>query len=175
MYKCAFLGCGPRAKRHAVAYNDVKRGTIAAICDLDEERLNAFGEQFGGTRYTDAHEMLEKEKPDLLHAVSIPALRHDFMAIAVEHEVPIVIVEKPIALWGEDWQQIKKLGESSKTKFVVNTQLHFHARNLDLKRDVAAGRIGDVRHIDVSAGSTPLDQGVHVLELAIATMASEIS
>ncbi|MEW6356196.1 MAG: Gfo/Idh/MocA family oxidoreductase [Planctomycetota bacterium] len=166
MYKCAFLGCGPRARRHAQAYKEVKRGQIAAICDLDEKRLNEFGEQFGGVRYKDAHEMLEKEKPDLLHAVCIPGLRFDFMKIAADHKIPIAIVEKPIALWGEDWRKIKELGETCGTKFAVNTQLHFHARNLELKRDVADGRIGEIRCIDVSARSTPLDQGVHVLELA---------
>ncbi len=167
MYKCAFLGCGPRARRHAQAYRYVKGGQIAAICDMNEERLNAFGEEFGvSARYTDAHAMLEREKPDLLHAVMLPALRVEPMAIATDHQVPIVILEKPIALWGEDWRQIKALGERSKTKFVVNTQLHFHARNLELKADVAEGRIGEVRFVDVSARSTPLDQGVHVLELA---------
>ena len=115
MYKCAFLGCGPRARRHAQAYQDVKRGKIVAICDLDEERLNEFGEQFGGARYTDVHEMLEKEKPDLLHAVSIPGLRFEFMKIAADHKVPVASVEKPIALWGEDWRQIKQLGETCGT------------------------------------------------------------
>ncbi len=49
---------------------------------------------------------------------------------------------------------------------MVNTQLHFHPRNLELKRYVAEGHIGEVRFIDVSARSTMLDQGVHVLELA---------
>jgi predicted dehydrogenase len=144
----------------------VKRGTIAAICDLDEERLNAFGDEFGGTRYTDVHEMLEKEQPDLLHIVTVPSLRVPLMTLAAEHEVPIAIVEKPIALQGEDWHEIRELNSRCRTKFVVNTQLHFHARNLELKRDVEEGRIGEVRCIDVSAGSTPLDQGVHVLELA---------
>jgi predicted dehydrogenase len=145
----------------------VKRGKIVAICDLDEKRLNDFGNEFGvATRYKDVHEMLDKEKPDLLHAVAVPTIRIPFMDIAIQHKVPIVIFEKPIALWGEDWRKIKEIGEKSATKFVVNTQLHFHARNLELKRDVAEGRIGEVRFIDVSARSTPLDQGVHVLELA---------
>jgi len=167
MFKCAFLGCGPRARGHAKAYKDVKRGKIAAICDLDEERLNEFGNEFGvAVRYTDIHEMLEKEKPDLLHIVTIPGLRVALMTIAAEHRVPIALVEKPIALQGEDWRALKELGAKSKTRFAVNTQLHFHAANLELKRDVAEGRIGEVRFIDVSARSTPLDQGVHVLELA---------
>ena len=167
MYKCAFLGCGGRARGHARAYKDVTRGTLAAICDLDEERLNHFGDEFGiATRYTDIHEMLDTEQPDVLHIVTIPGLRVPLMTLAAEHKVPVAIVEKPIALQGEDWRQLKALGESSATRFAVNTQLHFHARSLDLKRTVAEGRIGDIRHIDVSARSTPLDQGVHVLELA---------
>jgi predicted dehydrogenase len=167
MFKCAFLGCGPRARRHAVAYETVERGEIVAICDLDEERLNAFGDEFGVTsRYTDVHEMLDKERPDLLHIVTLPSLRVELMSIAADHQVPAAIVEKPIALQGEDWRHLRDLDASSKTRFCVNTQLHFHARNLELKRDVAEGRIGEIRFIDASARSTPLDQGVHVLELA---------
>jgi len=167
MHKCAFLGCGPRARRHAAAYGDVKRGQIAAVCDLDEKRLNDFGDEFGvSARYTDIHAMLDKEQPDLLHIVTIPGLRVDLMTLAAGHNVPAAIVEKPIALWGEDWRQLKELEERSTNKFAVNTQLHFHARNLELKRDVAEGKIGEVRCLDASARSTPLDQGVHVLELA---------
>ncbi len=166
MYKSAFLGCGGRARGHAHAYQYVKNGELVALCDMDEERLKSFGDDFGiEKRYTDIHEMLDKERPDLLHIVTPPTLRVGLMTIAAEHEVPIVIVEKPIALQGEDWRQIRELNEKCKTNFVVNTQLHFHASNLELKRDVAEGRIGEIRFIDVSARSTILDQGVHVLEL----------
>jgi len=166
MYKSAFLGCGGRSRGHANAYKHVKNGKLVAICDMNEERLNTAGEAYGiEKRYTDVHEMLDKEKPDVLHIVTAPTLRVQLMTIAAEHEVPVAIVEKPIALEGEDWKKIKELGETSKTRFAINTQLHFHPRNLELKRDVAEGRIGEVRFIDVSARSTILDQGVHVLEL----------
>ncbi|MBI2300290.1 MAG: Gfo/Idh/MocA family oxidoreductase [Armatimonadetes bacterium] len=167
MFKCAFLGCGPRAKGHARAYAHVERGRIVAISDLNEERLNAFGDEFGvATRYRDVHEMLEREQPDLLHVVSLPGLRVELLGIAVEHRVPAVIVEKPIALFGEDWRKIRDLGEAGPTRICVNTQLHFHGPNLELKKLVAGGGIGEIRFIDASARSTPLDQGVHVLELA---------
>jgi predicted dehydrogenase len=165
--KSAFLGCGPRARQHALAYELVTKGQLAAICDLDEERLQAFGQEFGiDRRYTDLQRMLEAERPDLLHIVTLPTLRVDLMTTAAQHGVPAVIVEKPIAIQGEDYRQIKALGEHSATRFVVNTQLHFHPHNLELKRYVAEGHIGEVRFIDVSARSTMLDQGVHVLELA---------
>ena len=76
MYKTAFLGCGGRARAHASAYRFVKRGKIGAICDMNEELLNKFGDDFDvSSRYTDLDEMLEKEKPDVLHIVTAPVLR----------------------------------------------------------------------------------------------------
>jgi len=71
--KCAILGCRGRARAHANAYQDIERGYLAAICDMNVERLNEFGQMFNvDQRYTDIHQMLEKEKPDLLHIVTAP-------------------------------------------------------------------------------------------------------
>jgi len=76
MYKCAFLGCGGRARGHAHAYQHINRGEIVALCDMNEELLNSFGDEFGvEKRYTDIHEMLDRERPDLLHIVTAPVLR----------------------------------------------------------------------------------------------------
>ncbi len=173
MYKTAMLGCGGRARAHADAYRFVKNGKLTAICDMNTELLNKFGDDFGiSSRYTDLDEMLEKEEPDVLHIVTAPVLRgsnerirYPLMKQASDHGVPAAIVEKPIAVESEDWKQIAGLAEETQTKFVVNTQLNFHPQNLELKRDVAAGRIGDIKFIDASARSTPVDQGPHVLQL----------
>ncbi len=173
MYKSAMLGCGGRARGHASAYRFVKGGKLAAVCDMNEERLNDFGDQFDiSLRYTDLDKMLEKEKPDLLHIVTAPVLRgsnerirYSLMKQASDHGVPAAIVEKPIAVESEDWKQIAGLAEETKTKFIVNTQLNFHPKNLELKRDVAEGKIGEIKFIDASARSTPVDQAPHVLQL----------
>ena len=173
MYKTAMLGCGGRARGHADAYRFVKRGKLAAICDMDAERLNTFGDDFGiPSRYTDLDEMLQKEKPDVLHIVTSPVvpnsnerIRYPLMKQVSDHGVPAAIVEKPIAVEGRDWNQISQLAEETKTKFVVNTQLDFHPKNLELKRDVAEGRIGEIRFIDASARSRSAEQGGHVLQL----------
>ena len=173
MYKSAFLGCGGRARAHASAYRFVKSGKIAAICDMNEDQLNRFGDDFDvSSRYTDLDEMLEKEKPDLLHIVTAPVLRgtnqrirYPLMKQASDHGVPAAIIEKPIAVESEDWKQIAGLAEETKTKFIVNTQLNFHPKNLELKQDVADGKIGEIKFIDASARSTPVDQAPHVLQL----------
>ena len=173
MYKTAMLGCGGRARGHADAYRFVKRGKLTAICDMNEERLHNFGDEFGiSSRYTDLDEMLEKEKPDVLHIVTTPVvpsseerLRYPLMKQASDAGVPAAIIEKPVAIEGEDWKQIAGLAEETQTKFVVNTQLNFHPKNLELKKDVAEGRIGEIRFIDASARSRPSEQGGHVLQL----------
>ena len=173
MYKTAMLGCGGRARGHADAYRFVKRGKLAAICDMNEERLNTFGDDFGiASRYTDLDEMLEKEKPDVLHIVTSPVvpnsnerIRYPLMKQASDHGVPAAIIEKPVAIEGEDWKQIAGLAEETQTKFVINTQLNFHPKNLELKKDVVEGRIGEIKFIDASARSRPSEQGGHVLQL----------
>lgn len=167
MLKSVFLGCGPRARAHARAYRHVRNGAPIAACDIDSDRRQSFGAEFGIENcYHDAHEMLEKERPDLVHIVTAPGLRVELMTLVSDHNVPVALVEKPIALQGEDWAQLRQLNQKSGTRFLVNTQLHFHPRNVALRRDVLDGKIGDVRFIDISARSTILDQGVHVLELA---------
>ena len=173
MLKCAILGCRGRARAHAVAYEHITRGSLAAICDMNEELLNEFGDRFSvDQRYTDLDEMLEKENPDLLHIVTAPLLRgaqqfirFPLLNTASEHRVPGVIIEKPIAVMGEDYRQIRDLSERTETKICVNTQLHFHPRNLELKRDVAEGKIGEIKLIDASCRNPPVDQAPHTLQL----------
>jgi len=64
MYKSAFLGCGGRARAHAQAYAKITRGKIVAICDLDEERLNAFGNEYGVEHcYTNIHQYFRHGNP----------------------------------------------------------------------------------------------------------------
>ncbi len=168
MHRSAFLGCGGRARGHARAYANITRGQMVAICDLNEERLESFGSEFGvERRYTDIHEMLDKERPDVLHIVTQPDLRVPLMTIAAEHEVPAAIVEKPIALDSGDYKAIMKLG-SKKTRFVVNHQLRFHPKLLELRSDVLEGRIGDVRFIEASARLNMAGQGTHVTDLVFA-------
>jgi predicted dehydrogenase len=169
MFKSAFLGCGGRAMGHAQAYSKITRGQMVAICDLSEERLKNFGNTFGiENRYTDIHEMLDKEKPDVLHIVTQPDLRLQLMTIADEHKVPAAIVEKPIAIDGSDFKAISKLGQKSSTKFVVNHQLRFHPKLLELLSDVKEGKIGEYKYIEVSARLNLSGQGTHVTDLMFA-------
>ncbi len=168
-YRCAFLGCGPRAQGHADAYDLITRGVMAACCDLDTDRLDAFAEKYQiPHRYTDLDEMLAKETPDVVHMVTRPNLRVDLMTRLSEAGVAGVIVEKPICVGADDYKALRQLDQQSSTKFVVNHQLRHHPMILDFIRCIQEGEIGEVRFLDASAVLPLSGQGVHVLDLLFA-------
>lgn len=168
-FRCAMLGCGPRANGHAEAYSLIDRGEIVALCDMNTERLNQFGDTHGvATRYTDLDEMLKREKPDVVHCVTDPTLRVPLMTRLSEAGVPGVIVEKPVCIGAPDYKALRRLEAESSTRFAVNHQLRHHPRILEFLGDIASGAIGEVRCIDASAVLPMSGQGVHVLDLLFA-------
>ncbi|MEA3399942.1 MAG: Gfo/Idh/MocA family oxidoreductase, partial [Armatimonadota bacterium] len=151
------------------AYDLIDRGEMVACCDLIEERATAFAEEFGiPSWYTDLDEMLAAEEPDVVHAVTTPTIRYSLMKPLADAGVPGVIVEKPICIGADDYKQIRELEAASDTKFVVNHQLRYHPRILDLLDHVSSGAIGEVRCLDASAMLPMNGQGVHVLDLMFA-------
>ena len=169
MYKSAILGCRGRGRRHAQAYQFVKNTKLVAACDMDESLLDPFAADLElPGKYTDIHEMLDKEKPDLLHVVTKPHFRVPLLTIAHEHNVPGVIVEKPLALDNEDFKAISDLSKVTSTKIAVNHQLRYHPNLLELLDDVLGGKIGDVQFIDASSKLNLAGQGTHVLNMVLA-------
>ncbi len=168
MHRSAIVGCGPRARDHAAAYAHIERGELVALCDVDDTRLNAFGDEFDvPARYTSLDELLTQEAPDVLHIGTPPAHRLDLLAAAAAHGVGGVIVEKPIALQAEDYDAISRL-QLGGTKVCLNHQLHFHAKVAEMRAAVRGGVIGDARLVEVSATLGLSGQGTHILQLASA-------
>jgi len=166
MYKCAIVAVsGGRARGHAQAYQHIKRGTLAAISTRNRENLDAFGQEFGiATRYTDYREMFAREKPDVVHVNTPPHVRLEVFQTAEEEGVPAIIVEKPLAIQGEDYLKMCDFARNSKVKIAINHQLHFHPRRMALQQIVQEGKIGEVRMIDASARMNLAYQGTHSLQ-----------
>jgi predicted dehydrogenase len=166
MYKCAIIGVGGgRAKGHAEAYRHIQRGQLAAISTRRADKLEEFGAAFGvAVHYTDYREMLHKERPDLVHVNTPPDVRLEVFQAAEAAGVPALIVEKPLAIQGEDYREIVQFARSAKIKIAVNHQLHFHPRRLLLQQAVRQGKIGEIRFIDATCGMNLACQGTHILQ-----------
>ena len=166
MYKCAIIGVsGGRARGLAEAYRHVKRGKLVAVSTRQADKLQQFGDKFQvAARYTDYRDMLEKEKPDLVHVNTPPTVRLEIFEAAEAAGIQAVLVEKPLAVQGEDYLAIKRFAQTARVKIAINHQLHFHPRRQYLQQFVGDGHIGQVRFIEASAGMNLAYQGTHSLQ-----------
>ena len=166
MFKCAIIGVsGGRARGHAEAYQHIGRGQLAAISARRVDALNRFGDEFGVTqRYTDYREMFAAAKPDLVHVNTPPDVRLEVFRAADEAGIPALVVEKPLAIQGEDLAAMRDFAAHSRVKIAVNHQLHFHPRRARLQQLVRDGVLGDVRFIDAGARMNMAYQGTHTLQ-----------
>jgi predicted dehydrogenase len=166
MFKCAIIGVsGGRARGLADAYQHIKRGKLAAISTRQPVKLDIFGEKYDvDARYTDYREMFAKEKPDLVHVNTPPTVRLEIMKAAHDAGIPAMIVEKPMACQGEDYDGIREFAQMSGVRIAINHQLHFHPRRAALQQLVIDGKIGSVRFIEASARMNLAYQGTHALQ-----------
>ena len=170
MYRTAIIGAsGNRASGHADAYRHVKRGELVAASSRQADKLGAFAEHYGvAATYTDYREMLGRERLDLIHVNTPPDVRLEILEAAEAAEVPLVVLEKPLAVQSEDYLDLVAFAEKSKVKVAINHQLHFHPRRAYLQNLVSAGAIGEVRLIDASSGMNMAYQGTHTLQAVAA-------
>ncbi|MCY4071628.1 MAG: Gfo/Idh/MocA family oxidoreductase [Chloroflexi bacterium] len=167
MYKTVIIGVGGgRAHGHADAYQYVKRGRVVAVCDLMRDSMDDFADKYDvKARYTDYREMFEKEKPELAQVSTPPSVRLEVLEAAEAAGVPAVVVEKPLAIQGEDYLAIRDFAaRNPKIKVAINHQLQFHPRRQHLQKLVADGAIGDIRFIEASSGMNLAYQGTHSLQ-----------
>ena len=97
--RVAMIGAGSMANRvhypSLASFDDVE---IAAICDIDSERLNDTANRYGvEKRYRDDRKMVEDVAPDAVYAIGPPHIMYDIWTWCLEHGLNLYI-EKPMGL-----------------------------------------------------------------------------
>ena len=72
MLKFALVGCGRIAKRHAdlLGENQIAKAKLVAVADTKIERAQIIGEAKNVPAFSDMHEMMTKEKPDVVSVLT---------------------------------------------------------------------------------------------------------
>ena len=141
--KYALIGCGRISPNHIAAAkaNDLE---FTGICDLDKEKMNEKALKFGidmVRQYTDYHEMLEKEKPELV-AIATESGRHAAIALDCIEAGCNLIIEKPIALSLADADAIINAAKRKNVKVCVSHQNRFNKSIQKIREAVEEGRFG---------------------------------
>jgi predicted dehydrogenase len=97
--RIAMVGAGAMANQvhypSLASFDDVE---IAALCDLDAERLQATGKRYGiAQRHSDYRRMVEKVAPDAIYVIGPPHLMYDIWVWCLERGLNL-FVEKPLGI-----------------------------------------------------------------------------
>ncbi len=142
--KYALIGCGRISPNHIAAAkaNGIE---IAAICDIlpanmKDKRLK-FDLGNNIRQYTDYHEMLEKEKPELV-AIATESGKHAQIALDCMDYGCNLIIEKPIALSIEDADRIIEKSNRLNLKVCACHQNRFNKSIQKIREAVDKNRFG---------------------------------
>ena len=137
--RVAVIGAGWIAQEHIAALSRLG-ARLVAVCDVDESRVRAAADPVGVAAYTDAEELLERERPDAV-VVCTPPLTHRTVATAAFERGVHVYLEKPIARTPDDAEAIVEAAAAHGVVCAVGYQ--WHALDLldDLRRALADQRV----------------------------------
>lgn len=172
--RVAMIGAGGMANHvHYPALASLSDVEIAAICDLDVQRLNSTADKYGVSgRYTNYRQMIEAVAPDAVYAIGQPHIMVDIWYWCLNAGLNLYI-EKPMGITLHQAQALAHLAAEKKCITQVSFQrrscpLVVHLHNECLKR-------GPIVHAECAfykydpkpylhARDHMLDDGVHAID-----------
>lgn len=128
MYRAGIIGCGNIARMHTEALKKIQGVQICAFADCDLDRAIRYREQAripGAACYTSLAEMLEKEKPDVVH-ICTPHYLHAPMTIQVLQAGAHVFMEKPPAISVKEFEALKAAKRKSEKQVGICFQNRYN-------------------------------------------------
>ena len=140
------IGVGGRG---AANLQGVAGENVAALCDVDENRLNAAASQHPkAAKYVDYRKLLEQKDLDAV-VVSTPDHHHAPAAIRAMQRGLHVYCEKPLTHTVAEARKMRELAAEKKVATQMGTQNHEHPGYRRVVELVESGAIGDVREVHV--------------------------
>ena len=112
LVKVGFVGTGGIANGHLRNLTEMENVRIAALCDVDQARVNAAVETYGGQSYTDYREMFDGAELDAVYFCLPPFAHSDAEIIAAERGIHL-FVQKPVVLELDTGMRILEAVEQS--------------------------------------------------------------
>lgn len=149
--KYALIGCGRIAPNHiAAALHHADRLELTAVCDVVPAHMEALLSKFDlqdtpVRRYTDYHEMLRAEKPELC-AIATESGKHAQIALDCIENGANLIIEKPIALSLSDVDAIIERASQKGVQVCACHQNRFNKAIQKIRGALEKGQFGRLLH-----------------------------
>lgn len=181
--RIGMVGAGNIANVHLNAYQTLDNVEIAAICDINAERLNETADLFNiEKRYTTEAEMLANEQLDAAD-VCVWNCNHAKCTIDALDAGLHVLCEKPMAYSVKEAEEMLEASKRNNKLLMIGFVLRFDPESGIAKDFIDNGYLGDIyyskatylrRHgspggwfsnKELSGGGPVIDLGVHVIDL----------
>ena len=141
------IGMG-MGRAHALAVRSMDGACLYAICDTNEELVNACAKDLQVTRiFNDYHEMIADSALDAI-IIASPDQLHRQMVVDVLNAGKHVLCEKPLALTREDCEAIVEVVEKSDRKFMVGQICRYTPGFKQAKDIIESGAIGELTFVE---------------------------
>ena len=142
----AVVGLGT-GRRYLAALREMKRARLAAICDIDTERLSRYEREYGVRGFADYHEMLNTVKLDAV-CICTPDHCHRDMVLAAFEKGLDVLCEKPLALHADECEEMLLAAKKADRQLMVGQVCRFTPAFVKAKQMVEAGLIGELSFVE---------------------------
>jgi predicted dehydrogenase len=142
-------GTGMISLYHLRAWQEVDGARVVAVCDIDGTRAEERAKEFGvDGAYTDVEQMLEECDLDAIDIAASVDAHAPLTLAAADHGVH-VICQKPLTRTvAEAKALIAEVGE--RVRFMVHENYRFRPHYMTVREWIAAGKIGEPRHAQMS-------------------------
>ena len=144
--RIGIIGCGNIAQVHAWTLNQTENAEIVAFVDCVVDKANNMSMKYTDGKasvYSNYIEMLESEKPDVVH-ICVPHYLHVPMAIEALKRNISVFMEKPPAITKEEFDELIRCAEKSKARIGFCFQNRYNATVAKLDELVSDKEFGAV-------------------------------
>lgn len=156
--RVAVIGAGfISSARHVPAYKSLAdKVELVSISDLNRDTANKVAKEAGiGRVYSDAIEMIERERPDVVDICTPPAT-HAKLAMAAMKQGCNLLIEKPMATTLEECDRIVGMSHRLGVNVCVAHTGLFYDPFIEARAEVESGRLGEFRGMRI-AFLTPTD------------------
>lgn len=142
MKRVCIVGYGAIGPVHAKALEKVKNAELYGVCDILEERRKACRDKYGVKEYDDFERMLMDANIDTVH-ICTPHYLHFEMVKKALAAGKDVVVEKPVTMTKEEFQQLVLLDGKERICVVLQNRLNPSIQKM--KEVVDSGILGKVK------------------------------
>lgn len=153
MIKFGIVGMGLRGKLFADTILQSHYAELAAVSDAFAGSLEAAVERYGVPGYTDAAEMMAKEKLDAV-VVATPDFLHKEPVIAAARHGLHIMVEKPFSTSVEEALEMEEAVRAAGVKCLIAFENRWSVPFVNVKHAVKSGEVGRVLAINSRLNDT---------------------